>query len=245
MPAHDLGLVTLFRISGPDALRYLNGQITQDARKVIGTGNSLPGCLLDAKGRVQFRVWIFDEGTGNLLVYGQTTLPDKLEARLGKYLIADDAEIISLGERRLIHVTDGETISAPLGCAATRFGAPGTDLLLDPAAPLPVGISTVSADETEDARIRAAIPGEAEFSVPVFPQEAGLEASDISFHKGCYTGQEVISRIKRAGKVNKHLAVLFLADGETPADARVTSISPLAVDGVRPALAYVKRGTTM
>lgn len=39
-------------------------------------------------------------------------------------------------------------------------------------------------------------------------QETGLTPSAISFRKGCYIGQEVISRIRTVGKVNKSLCRL-------------------------------------
>jgi len=87
----------------------------------------------------------------------------------------------------------------------------------------------------------------------MLPPEALLEATDVSYNKGCYIGQEVISRIKSAGKVNKQLT-LFLFDAGIPvapgplenaagtAAGELTSVSPLATDGVRHALGYVKRG---
>jgi folate-binding Fe-S cluster repair protein YgfZ len=42
----------------------------------------------------------------------------------------------------------------------------------------------------------------------MLPPEAGLDATDISYNKGCYIGQEVISRIKSAGKLNRLLVKL-------------------------------------
>jgi len=44
----------------------------------------------------------------------------------------------------------------------------------------------------------------------ILPPEANLEVRSISYTKGCYTGQEVISRMKRAGKTNRHLVKLSL-----------------------------------
>ena len=51
------------------------------------------------------------------------------------------------------------------------------------------------------------------------PPEAGLDATDISYQKGCYIGQEVISRIKSAGKVNKRLVRIVFGQ-EVGVDAR-------------------------
>ena len=61
----------LLEFSGPDAVRFLNGQLTQDVRKVMGAKFSLPSCVTDAKGRLQFRVWLTATENGNLWVEGQ------------------------------------------------------------------------------------------------------------------------------------------------------------------------------
>jgi tRNA-modifying protein YgfZ len=62
-------------------------------------------------------------------------------------------------------------------------------------------------DERE--RIEKGIPKwGAELKEGMLPQEAGLDATDISYFKGCYVGQEVISRIKSAGKVNRRMVKL-------------------------------------
>ncbi len=61
-------------------------------------------------------------------------------------------------------------------------------------------------DLTEFERIGRGIPKwGAEITEGMLPPEAGLDATDISYSKGCYIGQEVISRIKSAGKVNRRL----------------------------------------
>ena len=45
------------------------------------------------------------------------------------------------------------------------------------------------------------------------PHEAGLEQSHISYEKGCYTGQEIVERVRSRGHVNRRLtSLLFSAD---------------------------------
>jgi folate-binding protein YgfZ len=88
------------------------------------------------------------------------------------------------------------------------------------------------------------------------PIEAGIHTRAIDSTKGCYTGQEVIVRIRDRGHVNRHLRQLFLGDVPTPAagtelfDAsesskavgHVTSAVQSPRDGGVVALAYVRRG---
>lgn len=163
---------------GPDAVRFLNGQVTQDVRKVMGTGRVLPSCVTDAKGKLQFRVWI-SEGKvdGTVLVFCRGDMKGDLEARLTRYLIADDVEVRDVSE---------EIFPKDFG-----FG-----------------------EMAESERIGKGIPKwGAELTVGMLPPEAGLDATDISYNKGCYIGQEVISRIKSAGKVNRRLVKLSF-DGD-------------------------------
>jgi folate-binding Fe-S cluster repair protein YgfZ len=45
-----------------------------------------------------------------------------------------------------------------------------------------------------------------------FPQEAGLESRAMDFSKGCYIGQEVLSRIKSTGRMPRKLVRFQLED---------------------------------
>src|SRR5208282_5204194 len=42
-----------------------------------------------------------------------------------------------------------------------------------------------------------------DFGEKQIPHEAGLEASHISYTKGCYTGQEIVERVRSRGQVNR------------------------------------------
>jgi folate-binding protein YgfZ len=254
----DCGAPALLEFRGPDAVRFLNGQLTQDVRLLAGGKNSLPSCVTDAKGRLQFRVWITEAGEGTLWVEGPADRAEDLEARLTRYLIADDVEVADLtGKWSLVHFT-GAAPSAPEGVvvrANARFGTPGTDWWM------PCGMETpdlhefptLSGDELEAFRISNGVPlWGRELTEGLLPPEAGLDATDVSYQKGCYIGQEVISRIKSAGKVNKRLVRMEIP-GALPADSRlvdaqgceagvITSISPVESEEHRAVLGYLKRG---
>lgn len=88
------------------------------------------------------------------------------------------------------------------------------------------------------------------------PPEAGIEDRAIDHRKGCYTGQEVIVRIRDRGHVNRKLRLLTLGDAAVPAAGtellaadgsgktvgRVTSAVDSPRQGGVLALAYVARG---
>jgi len=51
-----------------------------------------------------------------------------------------------------------------------------------------------------------------DFDDTVIPQEAGLEQTHISYTKGCYTGQEIVERVRSRGKLNRWLVRLEFSE---------------------------------
>jgi folate-binding protein YgfZ len=258
IPRIHLGRPALLDFRGPDAVRYLNGQLTQDVRLVSDGKRTLPSCVTDAKGKLQFRVWVTGH-EGALMVEGFADTKEALEARLTRYLIADDVEVVDLtGSWSLVHFA-GVSETAPEGVivrSCNRYGVPGTDWWIpaDLEISFPEGTSEMEGESLEAFRIAHSVPAWGkELTEGILPPEAGLDATDISYQKGCYIGQEVISRIKSAGKVNKKLVRLTF-DAAIPIDqvtlvdahgnpaGEITSVSPLSEGGQRHALAYLKRG---
>ena len=66
-------------------------------------------------------------------------------------------------------------------------------------------------------RIEAGIPWfGSELTSEYFPMEAGLEDGWISYTKGCYLGQETISRLHHLGHVNRLLRGIVPVDDTAP-----------------------------
>lgn len=244
------GVLTL---RGSDALRFLNGQITQDVRKVAQQAASLPACVTDAKGKLQFWVRIHSPAADTFCVECDAELLEDLFARIDRYLIADDVEITS-SLQNVVHVL-GTKLDGSL--ASNRYGVDGCDVWHSPETKVPaelLEIAAIAADELETLMIENGVPAwGAELSPGLLPAEANLEASAVSFHKGCYIGQEVISRIESAGKTPKALhRFKIAADSLAQAGDHLllagedcgwlTRIAPLAKHGKRAALGFIKRG---
>lgn len=113
----------------------------------------------------------------------------------------------------------------------------------------PIGMRTLNA-----LRLEAGVPWFPEdFNDTVIPQEAGLENTHVNFSKGCYTGQEIVERVRSRGHVNRRLVKLrFEAKGPEPASGsklraaggevgQVTSVAKLPDGGVAVGLGYVRR----
>jgi folate-binding protein YgfZ len=249
---------TLIEIRGPDAVRYLNGQVTQDVRLAKPGGKALYSCVTDAKGKLQFRGLVHGRNDGVVRISCEHEGAEELFARLDRYLIADDAEIEDVTPAwRRVHVTgEGPPISkgASYTVPVSRIGLDGWDVWIPrdeehEADAFPAW----GVNEAETLRITAGLPvwGH-ELSAGMLPPEAGLDRTDISYAKGCYIGQEVISRIKSAGKVNRRLMRIMLnhdaAAGDLLVDSdgrewgSLTSVAPDSGESGRCALGYLKRG---
>jgi folate-binding protein YgfZ len=77
----------------------------------------------------------------------------------------------------------------------------------------PTGMRAVNA-----LRLEAGIPWfPDDFNDTVIPHEAALEATHISFTKGCYTGQEIVERVRSRGQVNRRRVRVKFSTAEPPA----------------------------
>lgn len=250
--AIELGPRTVLQLSGADRQRYLNGQVSNDVRKLDGE-NSIAACVTTIKGKLDALVRIIEHGDA-YLIESEPELRESLFARLDRYIIADDCELADLSDEwRVIHLLGGAAGGADglVSRSSERFGQPGIDLWLPAGEPLPSGLEILSAEAAESLRIRNGVPmWGRELTPDTLPAEAGLDVTAIDFHKGCYIGQEVISRIKSVGRVNRKLACLRVVGEVSPGeelcagmrlidgDAQVGALTSVAG---HEALGFVKR----
>lgn len=219
----------------------------------------MQACVVSAKGKLDgvVVIWI-DEA--RLIVETDADLGEAMAARLDRYLVADDVEIETLPGREEYHAF-GEVaerlIKNGFGLRrANRIGVDGVDF--DAADQNQVGAaSELESGDVNVLRIEKKIPRwGAELDPDTLPAEAGLDRTAVDFHKGCYIGQEVISRIQSVGRTNRTLASfvvmgdtipragenLFATSGEEKPVGVITSVIehfelPSAVG-----LCYIKRG---
>ena len=211
------------RIAGADAVRFLNGQISNDLRKASADA-ALQASILNAKGKLNGHVYI-SAGGDAFFLDADSELREALLARLDRYVIADDVQLEDVTDRYAIFHVEGEppplTTRPARTILAARFGWPGQDLWFESAEAEKVrGELADSFAFCDDAcaevlRIEQGIPRWGrELTDEIIPLEANLEATSIDYHKGCYIGQEVISRMKMSGQTNKRLCGLISVSGE-------------------------------
>lgn len=263
--AVNLSAHAKFRLTGADRTRYLNGQVTNDVRRAKADA-TLHACVTDAKGRIAADIRLHVHAD-TLLLDSEPDLRDPLGMRLERYIVADDVELTDVSEEwQLWHVwggTEAPVLDGNLLCGqesvqhslqTNRYGVPGFDLWLPAGAAAPdFGTRPVlSAQDLESWRILQHIPRwPHELNAETFPPEAGLEGTAMDFAKGCYIGQEVLSRIKTTGKMPRELISFESATAVHAGDelwlekaiGAVTSVTQHPVTGRSVGLAMIRQGT--
>ncbi len=260
----DLSGRAKLRVTGNNRPRFLNGQITNDVRKASETV-AIEACVLNAKGKMNAHIFI-SAAPDCYWVDADPALRETLLARLERYVIADDVQIENVTDRLSIFHVLSSIVPTLRGCrivSVRRFTEPGWDIWRDAAVHDAVSEQLLSTFDLLDSaaadtmRIEQGIPcWGRELTEEIIPIEANLEERTINYEKGCYIGQEVISRIKMSGQTNKRLHGLVSLD-EVPLKAGMKLVAALAkgkeagwitsatrseIIGKEIALGYVKRG---
>ena len=212
-----------FKLSGADRVRFLNGQVTNDVR-LANDQQSVYACVTDIKGRVVGDVFVhaFEEA---LWLDTEPGLREVLGPRLERYIIADDAELTDVTDDwQVWHVFGpaAESVNGGRVMGANRLGCPGVDLWLPKTGAWPSleGVN-LSLEDFETLRIRRGIPRwPQELNADTFPPEAGLDDRAMSYTKGCYLGQEILSRIRSTGKMPRSL-LAWESEGDVQAGDQI------------------------
>jgi tRNA-modifying protein YgfZ len=212
----DRGVV---KVAGTDARKFLNGLVTADLGGVSAASPRF-AALLTPQGKIIVD-FIVVEATDGLLLDCPRALAQALVERLGFYKLRAKVTV--------------ENRSDFLGVMATWDGAAaGDSCYQDPRLPqlgqrciLPrapqaaaaVGAELVDAAAYEGHRIALGVPsGGLDFAYgDAFPHEADMDQlHGVDFQKGCYVGQEVVSRMEHRGSAR-------------------TRVVPVAFNGMAPA----------
>ena len=258
----DLSSRIKLRVSGADRLRFLNGQITNDLRKTT-TSAAIEACVLNAKGKMDAHLFVRLESE-SFLLDADPEIGTSLQARLDRYVIADDVQLEDVTNRlSIFHVLGDEAPeldNAPKIVAVDRFGCGGHDVWVESAehenlrAVLSRNFFFCDAAETEVFRIEQGVPRWGrELTAEIIPVEANLEQRCVDYGKGCYIGQETISRMKMSGQRNKKLCGLISVDGSPLIRGMRLSVSGKEVGSITSAvysarfqkqiaLGFVRRG---
>jgi folate-binding protein YgfZ len=218
----------LVRVAGPDALTYVQGQLSQDV-EALAVGTSARSFVLQPAGKVDAWVRVTRTADDEVVLDVDGGFGEAVVARLRRFLLRTKADVDALDWSCIAVRGPGAAgVAAPEGTLTVDARWPaveGVDLL-GPSVPPPAGLPEVGADDYESLRIRSGVPRMgAELTDRTIPAEAGQWVIDtsVSFTKGCFTGQELVARIdSRGGNVPRQLrGLVFSGGGAAPADAAV------------------------
>jgi tRNA-modifying protein YgfZ len=203
----DRGVV---RAIGADAGKLLDGLISNDMDQ-LARQPAIHAALLSPQGKILFAFFVVKSGPEFLLDVARDRAAD-LAKRLNFYKLRAAAQISDISAEMTVAARwGGGAQSVPRGILAypdPRHPNLGTRLLL-PTARIPeLGALDASADAYHAHRIACGIPEEGR-DYPLgdtFPHEANFDLlNGASFSKGCYVGQEVVSRMHNKTVVRKRV----------------------------------------
>jgi folate-binding protein YgfZ len=220
----------VLRVRGADARKFLQGLITNDIGKAQAHAAIHAG-LLSPQGKVLFDFFVVADGDGVLLEVAKDKAGELVQ-RLNFYRLRAQVEIAEEPALAVAaawggnpHLTDGV-----VAFADPRLAELGVRLLLPKGTDgARLGCETASEADYHAFRIGRGVPeGGRDYAFgDIFPHEALFDQlNGVDFAKGCYVGQEVVSRMEHRGTARKRIVPV---EGEAALPQSGTSVE---ADGV-------------
>lgn len=195
-------------VSGGDGEAFLQGQISQDLESLV-VGASAWSFVLQPGGKVDSFCRIF-RTTKGFVIDVENGYGEALVQRLQRYCLRVDVEFALREEvYQCYRGPVNPDLKAPDGVPFLWGPLEGLDGTTLPAK-LTKSVRELSSEEAECLRIAIGLPSlGAELSQSTIPAQIGVIDRAVSMTKGCYTGQELVTRIaSRGGNVPSKLRVI-------------------------------------
>src|SRR5712692_10620200 len=210
----DRGVV---KVDGEDVRRFLNGLLTSDVTKVA-PGAPRYAALLTPQGKIIVDCIVVEapaKDSGGFFLDCPRARATALVDRLNFYKLRAKLLVEDLSE--ILGVMAAWNGSGATGCGLAypdpRLAALGMRIMLPPHL-----VEQADAAAYEAHRIALGVPrGDADFAYgDAFPHEADLDQlAGVDFDKGCYVGQEVVSRIEHRARARTRV-IPVAYDGPAP-----------------------------
>lgn len=203
----------VIRVSGPDAATLLHNVLTLDMKRVEDAGIGY-GALLTPQGKIlwDFILHRLAEGYAFDLRKGEE---EAFAKRLALYRLRAKVEIAAAPDLAIFAEWDMPAGRATEHPADPRLAALGARRV--------AGAESVATDATaadwHRHRIALAVPeGGIDFIFgDTFPHDAAMDSlNGIDFQKGCYVGQEVVSRMRHRGTARRRIVAIHADGGALP-----------------------------
>ena len=223
----DRGVI---KVAGEDARNFLNGLITTDVDR-LKPGLGRFGALLTPQGKIIVDFLITEAPAGHgggFLIDCPKPLADGLATKLKFYKLRAKVTVDNL-DLGVLAAWDGQPAAQPdLAFADPRNAELGTRILIpeDLKQKLSdlIGAEMVDASEYETHRIALGVPrGGLDFMYSdAFPHETNMDRlAGVDFDKGCYVGQEVVSRMQHRGTARTRSVKVLLEDSAPEAGVSI------------------------
>ena len=219
----DRGVV---KVSGDDARDFLNGLVTTDVTP-LGPGLGRFGALLTPQAKIIADFLITEAPSGHgggFLIDCPRVLAQALADKLGFYRLRAKVAVENLSDSLgVLAAWDGDPAVKPdLAFADPRNTALGWRILVPPELTQKVadliGADLVDSTAYDAHRIASGVPrGGLDFMYgDAFPHETNMDRlHGVDFDKGCYVGQEVVSRMQHRGTARTR-TIRVMVDGPAP-----------------------------
>lgn len=200
MPIAHLADRALLTVSGPDARHFLHNVVTCNVN-TLPAGGARYGALLMPQGKIvsDFLIYAPVATPDTFLLDAPAAVAPDLLKRLTMYRLRSKVEFAAADDLAVVAAWDGAQIEGGEAFADPRLEALGTRLVLPKAQ---AEALTGDGEAYAAHRIALGIPqGGADFIYgDAFPHEADMDQlGGVDFKKGCYIGQEVVSRTQHRG----------------------------------------------
>jgi tRNA-modifying protein YgfZ len=236
----DRGVV---KVAGEDARRLLNGLFTADVAN-LEPGAARYAALLTPQGKIMVDCIVAEapaSAGGGFFLDCPRALALRFVERLNFYKLRAKALIEDLSETLTVLAAWGPIGTTTIGLAYgdPRLAALGLRVMLAPhfasRAAIELRAELVAPERYEDYRIELGVPsGGADFVYgDAFPHEADMDQlGGVDFDKGCYVGQEVVSRIEHRARARRRLVpVAFEGPGPQSGSPVVAGGKPVGQIG--------------
>ncbi len=196
----------LVKVGGNEAESFLQGILTCDLEKIPPSGAGFGG-LLSPQGKILFDFFVIRESSGFLLDTNAEQV-DELVRRLTFYRLRADVTLeVFDGKIRVFAIWGGEipSLEEAIIVSDTRLKDMGWRIYTKS---MPAGMKPASHAVYHAHRVKLGVPeGGTDYQYGnAFPHEALYDQTGgVDFSKGCYIGQEVVSRMHHRGTARKRI----------------------------------------
>lgn len=195
---------SLISVTGADAAEFLQGQISNDI-DLLKTQAAIHALILTPQGKILADLFTYNHQNGYLLDI-HSSIKDWLITRFNMFKLRSDVNFTDLTDELQVIISNQTIDNASISAPDPRISNVYRNIFTTDA--------TISYNDIADHQLHMANNAIIEFGENYqasehFPQDLWFDKlGSVSFTKGCYVGQEVVSRMRHKSTARKRLLPL-------------------------------------